>query len=310
MATAATPRRTPRLRAYLELVRFSHTIFALPFAVMASLIAIHRGGGDQATDVAGVVRGAAGILLCLVSARTAAMAFNRLVDRAIDADNPRTATRHLPRGDVGVAEALALVAGSSAVFIAATLLFLPNWLPLVLSVPVLAWLLGYSYAKRFTSLAHVWLGAALGFAPVAAWIALRGQVLLHAPADVLPALVLGLAVMTWVAGFDVIYACQDAAFDASHGLHSIPARLGVPRALVAARWLHVGTMLLLAAVPQTAPELGVLYWVAFAAIAVLLVWEHSLVRADDLSRVNQAFFTANAAIGVILLAAIAADLWI
>jgi 4-hydroxybenzoate polyprenyltransferase len=238
------------------------------------------------------------------------MAFNRLVDRAIDADNPRTATRHLPRGDVGVAEALALVAGSSAVFIAATLLFLPNWLPLVLSVPVLAWLLGYSYAKRFTSLAHVWLGAALGFAPVAAWIALRGQVLLHAPADVLPALVLGLAVMTWVAGFDVIYACQDAAFDASHGLHSIPARLGVPRALVAARWLHVGTMLLLAAVPQTAPELGVLYWVAFAAIAVLLVWEHSLVRADDLSRVNQAFFTANAAIGVILLAAIAADLWI
>jgi 4-hydroxybenzoate polyprenyltransferase len=310
MATAATPRRTPRLRAYLELVRFSHTIFALPFAVMASLIAIHRGGGDQATDVAGVVRGAAGILLCMVSARTAAMAFNRLVDRAIDADNPRTATRHLPRGDVGVAEALALVAGSSAVFIAATLLFLPNWLPLVLSVPVLAWLLGYSYAKRFTSLAHVWLGAALGFAPVAAWIALRGQVLLHAPADVLPALVLGLAVMTWVAGFDVIYACQDAAFDASHGLHSIPARLGVPRALVAARWLHVGTMLLLAAVPQTAPELGVLYWVAFAAIAVLLVWEHSLVRADDLSRVNQAFFTANAAIGVILLAAIAADLWI
>jgi 4-hydroxybenzoate polyprenyltransferase len=277
---------------------------------MASLIAIHRGGGDQATDVAGVVRGAAGILLCMVSARTAAMAFNRLVDRAIDADNPRTATRHLPRGDVGVAEALALVAGSSAVFIAATLLFLPNWLPLVLSVPVLAWLLGYSYAKRFTSLAHVWLGAALGFAPVAAWIALRGQVLLHAPADVLPALVLGLAVMTWVAGFDVIYACQDAAFDASHGLHSIPARLGVPRALVAARWLHVGTMLLLAAVPQTAPELGVLYWVAFAAIAVLLVWEHSLVRADDLSRVNQAFFTANAAIGVILLAAIAADLWI
>jgi 4-hydroxybenzoate polyprenyltransferase len=311
MATAATTsRRTPRLRAYLELVRFSHTIFALPFAVMAALIAIHRGGGEPAADMAGLVRGAAGILLCMVSARTAAMAFNRLVDRAIDADNPRTAARHLPRGDVGAAEALALVAGSSTVFIAATLLFLPNWLPLALSAPVLAWLLGYSYAKRFTALAHVWLGAALGFAPVAAWIALRGQVLLEAPADMLPAVVLGLAVMTWVSGFDVIYACQDAAFDAAHGLHSIPARLGVPRALGVARWLHLATMLLLAVLPRTVPELGWIYWVAFAAIAGLLVWEHSLVRADDLSRVNQAFFTANAAIGLVLLVAIGADLWI
>jgi 4-hydroxybenzoate polyprenyltransferase len=310
MATAATPHRTPRLRAYLELVRFSHTIFALPFAVMAALIAIRRGDGDQAAGMAGLVGGAAGILLCMVSARTAAMAFNRLVDRALDADNPRTAARHLPRGDVGVAEALALVAGSSAVFIAATLLFLPNWLPLVLSVPVLAWLLGYSYAKRFTALAHLWLGAALGFAPVAAWIALRGPVLLHDPTDVLPALVLGLAVMTWVSGFDVIYACQDAAFDAARGLHSIPARLGVPRALGVARWLHLATMLLLAFLPRTVPELGGIYWLAFAAIAGLLVWEHSLVRADDLSRVNQAFFTANAAIGLVLLVAIGADLWI
>jgi 4-hydroxybenzoate polyprenyltransferase len=303
--------KPPRIRAYLELVRFSHTVFALPFAVMAALIAIRWGGdgGGSTNSPAGLARGAAGILLCMVTARTAAMAFNRLVDRTIDAANPRTATRHLPRGDVGVGEVLVLVAGSSAAFIASTLLFLPNWLPLVLAVPVLAWLLGYSYAKRFTMLAHVWLGAALGFAPVAAWIALRGQTLMRDPADVLPAALLGVAVMFWVAGFDVIYACQDAAFDAAHGLQSIPARLGVPRALRLATWFHLVTMLLLSALPLVVPELGWIYWIAYAVIAALLVWEHSLVRPDDLSRVNQAFFSANAAIGLILLAAIAADLW-
>lgn len=310
MATAASEPRPPRLRTFLELVRFSHTIFALPFAIIAALIAI-RWGGDEGLSLespAGLARGAAGILLCMVTARTAAMAFNRLVDRTIDAANPRTATRHLPRGDVGVAEVLLLVVGSSAAFIASTLLFLPNWLPLVLSVPVLAWLLGYSYAKRFTMLAHVWLGAALGFAPVAAWIALRGRTLVRDPADVLPAALLGLAVMAWVAGFDIIYACQDAAFDAAHSLQSIPARLGVPRSLRLAKWFHLVTLLLLAVLPLVVPELGWIYWIAYAAIAALLAWEHSLVRPDDLSRVNQAFFTANAAIGLILLAAIAADL--
>jgi 4-hydroxybenzoate polyprenyltransferase len=311
MATAVSTPRTPRLRVYLELVRFSHTIFALPFAIMAALIAI-RWGGDGELSLsapASLVRGSLGIVLCMVTARTAAMAFNRLVDRALDAANPRTASRHLPRGDVGVGEVLLLVVASSAAFIASTLLFLPNWLPLVLAVPVLAWLLGYSYAKRFTMLAHVWLGAALGFAPVAAWIALRGQTLMRDPADILPAAILGLAVMAWVAGFDIIYACQDAAFDAAHGLQSIPARLGVPRALRLARWFHLVTMLLLSALPLMVPELGWIYWTAYAAIAALLVWEHSLVRPADLSRVNQAFFSANAAIGLILLAAIAADLW-
>jgi len=317
MATAASGQQTAvadgmpasRLRTYLELVRFSHTIFALPFAIMAALIAFHRGGPAELTQPLGWLKPAAGILLCMVSARTAAMAFNRLVDRTIDAANPRTATRHLPRGDVGVGEVLGLVVASSAAFIASTLLFLPNWLPLVLSVPVLAWLLGYSYAKRFTSLAHVWLGAALGLAPVAAWIALRGQTTLLDPADVLPAALLGLAVTAWVSGFDIIYACQDAHFDADHGLQSIPARLGVPRALAVSKWLHFATMLLLAALPSVVPELGWIYWLAYAAIAVLLVWEHSLVKPDDLSRVNQAFFSANAVIGLVLLAAIAADLW-
>jgi 4-hydroxybenzoate polyprenyltransferase len=315
MATAVSEPRGPRLRTFLELVRFSHTIFALPFAIIAALIAIRWGGdwvgeeGLSPTSPAGLARGVAGIVLCMVTARTAAMAFNRMVDRTIDAANPRTASRHLPRGDVGVGEVLLLVVVSSAAFIASTLIFLPNWLPLVLSVPVLAWLLGYSYAKRFTMLAHVWLGAALGFAPVAAWIALRGQTLLRDPVDILPAAILGVAVMAWVAGFDIIYACQDAAFDAAHGLQSIPARLGVPRALRLAKWFHLVTMLLLSALPLVVPELGWIYWIAYAAIAALLVWEHSLVRPDDLSRVNQAFFSANAVIGLILLAAIAADLW-
>ena len=315
MATAVSEPRGPRLRTFLELVRFSHTIFALPFAIIAALIAIRWGGdwvgeeGLSPTSPAGLARGVAGIVLCMVTARTAAMAFNRMVDRTIDAANPRTASRHLPRGDVGVGEVLLLVVVSSAAFIASTLIFLPNWLPLVLSVPVLAWLLGYSYAKRFTMLAHVWLGAALGFAPVAAWIALRGQTLLRDPVDILPAAILGVAVMAWVAGFDIIYACQDAASDAAHGLQSIPARLGVPRALRLAKWFHLVTMLLLSALPLVVPELGWIYWIAYAAIAALLVWEHSLVRPDDLSRVNQAFFSANAVIGLILLAAIAADLW-
>jgi len=295
------------LRTYLELVRFSHTIFALPFAIMATLIALHA----QATRGPTVSwpRAAAGILLCMVTARTAAMAFNRLVDRTIDAENPRTAGRHLPRGAVGTGEVLLLVAVSAAAFIASTLLFLPNWLPLVLSVPVLAWLLGYSFAKRFTMLAHVWLGAALGLAPVAAWIAIRGGVLVDYPADILPAAILGLAVMLWVAGFDIIYACQDAQFDAGHGLESIPARLGVPRALDLAKWLHAATVLMLATLPLAVPQLGLVYWLALAAIVALLAWEHALVRPDDLSRVNDAFFTANAVIGLVLLAAIAIDLW-
>ena len=300
------------LRTYLELVRFSHTIFALPFAIMAVLIALES--GDSPASAAGTaplhwLKSLVGILICMVTARTAAMAFNRLVDREIDAANPRTASRHLPRGAVGAAEVLGLIVASCAAFIAATLLFLPNWLPVALSVPVLAWLLGYSYAKRFTMLAHVWLGMALGLAPVAVWIALRGEEILRDPADILPAAILGLAVTAWVAGFDTIYACQDAQFDAAHGLQSIPARLGVPRALLLAASLHGLTLLLLALLPLTVPQLGVIYWLALAAITALLIWEHSLVRPDDLSRVNEAFFNVNAVIGVVLLAAIAADLW-
>ena len=300
-----------RLASLLSLVRFSHTVFAMPFALISVLVAWSLAGPGRSGPLPdGWLLPLVGVVVCMVSARTAAMAFNRLVDRDVDAANPRTATRHLPSGELSVGQVVALVAGSSLAFVAGTLLFLPNWLPLVLALPVLAWLLGYSYAKRFTMLAHVWLGAALGMAPVAAWIAIRGEAVLASPTDLVPAGILGLAVMLWVAGFDIIYACQDAGFDSQAGLHSIPATLGVRRALLVAAAMHGLTMLLLAALPWVIPALGMIYWVALAAIAVLLVWEHSLVRPDDLSRVNAAFFTANAIIGGVLLAAVGADVWV
>jgi len=300
-----------RLASLLSLVRFSHTVFAMPFALISVIVAWSLAGPGRSGPLPdGWLLPLVGVVVCMVSARTAAMAFNRLVDRDIDAANPRTATRHLPSGELSVGQVVALVAGSSLAFVAGTLLFLPNWLPLVLALPVLAWLLGYSYAKRFTMLAHVWLGAALGMAPVAAWIAIRGEAVLASPTDLVPAGILGLAVMLWVAGFDIIYACQDAGFDSQAGLHSIPATLGVRPALLVAAAMHGLTMLLLAALPWVIPALGMIYWVALAAIAVLLVWEHSLVRPDDLSRVNAAFFTANAIIGGVLLAAVGADVWV
>lgn len=299
------------LRSYLELVRFSHTIFALPFAVMAAVLAAHI---DAITvpDRSGWhwLRLAVGILACMATARTAAMAFNRLIDREIDGRNPRTAGRHLPANLLRVTDVTRLVVVSSGLFVAATLLFLPNWLPVALALPVLGWLLGYSYAKRFTSLAHLWLGVALGLTPLAAWIAIRGPVILTNPADLLPAIILAAAVTTWVAGFDTIYACQDAEFDATEGLQSLPSRFGVAGALRIAAGLHVGTAVLLVALPLLTPALGRFTLGAACLIAGLLVYEHLLVRPRDLSRVNQAFFWVNAFIGVLLLAGVMADLWL
>jgi 4-hydroxybenzoate polyprenyltransferase len=299
------------LRSYFELVRFSHTVFALPFAIMAGLIAARVDAAEHPGQTVGHwLLLAAGILACMVTARTAAMAFNRLIDREIDARNPRTLSRHLPAGLLGVRDVTLLVVISGGLFVAATLLFLPNWLPVALSLPVLAWLLGYSYAKRFTPLAHLWLGAALGLAPLAAWIAVRGPLILANPTDVLPAVVLAAAVTTWVAGFDTIYACQDAGFDADEGLQSLPGRFGVAGALRIAAGLHLVTILLLVALPAVTPGLGGITWTAVAAIGGLLAYEHAIVRPDDLSRVNQAFFNVNAVIGGLLLAAIGLDLWL
>ena len=189
----------------------------------------------------------------------------------------------------------------SAGFVASTLLFLPNRLPLYLAVPVLAFLCGYSYAKRFTSLAHFWLGVALAMSPMAAWIAIRGETVAQHPADLLPAIVLGAAVAAWVAGFDIIYACQDFAYDREAKLHSIPVRLGVAGALRLAAGCHFATIALLAILPLTYPPFGGVWWTGVAAVAALLAYEHALVRPDDLARVNTAFFNVNAIISLGLL---------
>lgn len=318
------------VRHFLSLIRFSHTIFALPFALLSALMAWRLTADQQfaptafrdlvildgtAADVLPFakartfnLRDLLGILLCMVFARSAAMAFNRLADRMIDAANPRTAGRHLPAGILSVAQVTAFALACSVAFVASTALFLPNRLPLILSVPVLIFLLGYSYTKRFTSLAHIWLGAALALSPVAAWIALRGEVIIQVPSDLLPALVLGGAVWAWVAGFDMIYACQDYEYDRTARLHSIPVLLGIAGALRLAAACHLATIGLLAMLPLVYPPLGWIYWAGVAAVAALLVYEHALVRPDDLARVNTAFFHVNAVISLGLLTVAALDL--
>ncbi len=284
-----------RIRDYLELVRFSHTLFALPFALMGAALAAWGPDGLR-----GRPRDWLGILLCMATARSAAMAFNRLVDRDVAAMNPRTAGRHLPRGAMSPAAVTWFTLACSTAFILSTMLFLPNVWPLRLSVPVLLWLLGYSYTKRFTSLAHFWLGASLSLSPIAAWIALRGDI-------AWPPVLLGLAVFWWVSGFDLIYACQDADYDRSVGLNSVPARLGVAGALRLAAACH-GLMLLALIALGVSYPLGPLYYAGVAAAAVLLVYEHSLVKPDDLDRVNTAFFHVNVVISMGLLAVTVVDL--
>lgn len=286
-----------RVADILGMIKFSHTLFALPFALLGAALAAKSPDGWRARP-----QDWAGILLCMATARSAAMAFNRLVDRRIDARNPRTATRHLPAGRLSVASVAVFTVASAAGFVLSTLLFLPNRWPLLLSGPVLLWLLGYSFAKRFTSLAHFWLGAALMLAPVAAWIAIRGDL------D-WPPILLGIAVLFWVAGFDLIYACQDADFDRDAGLRSIPARWGVAGALRLAAGCHavmVATLVGLWAVDS--PPLGMLYLSGVAAVAALLIYEHAIVRPDDLRRVNVAFFRVNVGISTGLLAVGLADL--
>lgn len=293
------------IRPFLELVRFSHTVFALPFALLSALLAASL--GPLPVPVLYWI----GILLAMVSGRTVAMGFNRIVDRTMDAKNPRTAMRHLATGEMQVSSAVALTLVSAVVFIGATMFFLPcNQLPLLLSVPVLAFLCAYSYTKRFTVLAHFYLGAALMLAPISAWIAIRGLQVMNDPADLLPALVLGGGVLFWVTGFDVIYACQDAAFDAAEGLFSIPGRFGVRRALQIARLLHLVAIVFFAVLPLVDPQLGWIYFSGVVAIAALLVYEHAIVRPDDLDRVNTAFFQVNSLISIGLLVVTAVDLFL
>jgi 4-hydroxybenzoate polyprenyltransferase len=279
------------------MIKFSHSVFALPFAMVATFLASRAAfrAGESPHVWPGPVRLGL-ILVCMVAARSAAMTFNRIVDAAIDAPNPRTAGRALPAGLISRAQAVAFFAVASGVFALACAGF--YWLegnrwPLVLCLPVLGYLCLYSYTKRFTRWSHFLLGSAIAIAPVAAWLAIH-------PASLgWPAALLMATVTLWIGGFDIIYACQDIAIDRGEGLFSLPSRLGPARALWIARVAHVATVLLLAALIPAA-DLSWVYGVGVVLVAVLLVVEHALVRPGDFSRVNLAFFTVNGAVGLLL----------
>ena len=285
---AATHRA--RLAAFAGDIKLSHSVFALPFALLSATLAARSPGARW--DVGSFVL----IGLCMVCARTVAMAANRLLDAEADRLNPRTARRAIPGGRVSRGYVLALISLFAAGFVASAAGFW--WLygnpwPLALSLPVLAFLSCYPLLKRFTVLCHYYLGASLALAPICAWIALTSRL------QVEP-LLLAAAVLCWTAGFDVIYATADRDNDLAHGVHSLPARLGLGRALLASRLTHVVAMALLVALGFASPHLGVLWFVAVAVTGGLFVAQHAIVRPDDLSRVNVAFFTLNGLISVLL----------
>lgn len=276
------------VRTWGEMIKFSHSVFALPYAVLATFLA--------ARPEAPTWMQVGLIVLCMVAARSAAMTFNRLIDQRIDAENPRTATRPLITGRISRGAAWAFFLAACAFFLAGCAGFwivLGNPWPLILCLPVLGALCFYSCTKYFTRWSHVVLGAAIATSPVAAWVAIRPETL--GPA----AWLLMGAVTFWIAGFDLIYACQDVEFDRRAGLNSVPARMGVPAALWMARGFHVLTVLLLIAVGRAA-ELGWLYYAGVGCVGGLLTVENAIVHPGDLRRVNLAFFTVNGVVGLVL----------
>jgi 4-hydroxybenzoate polyprenyltransferase len=277
------------VRVSLEMIKWEHSIFALPFALCGAMLA--AGGWPSAWQLLWII-------VAMVAARSAAMAFNRYADAEIDAANPRTSTRALPAGILSkqFVAAFVVIAGAVFVFSAAML----NRLTLILSPLALAIIFLYSYTKRFTRWSHFVLGFALGIAPAAAWIAIRGSL------DPRILLLTG-AVMFWVAGFDVLYACQDCEFDSSFGLHSVPRHYGIANALLLARMMHATMLLFLFAV-VFAFGLGKLAVAGVIVVTALIAYEHSLVSARDLSKLNAAFFTMNGIISVVLFLFVAADL--
>jgi 4-hydroxybenzoate polyprenyltransferase len=288
---------TERLRVTLEMIKIEHTLFALPFAFLGATLAAREVAAQPASFW---INKLVWITLAMVGARSAAMTFNRIADRRIDAANPRTKMRALPAGLLDVRFAWAFTIASSLLFlIAASQL---NRLALVLSPVALGSVFLYSYTKRFTSLSHLVLGWCLAIAPSGAWIAIKGEL------NWLPVL-LSLAVMLWTAGFDVLYACQDVEFDRRSGLHSIPQRVGVGRALWIARAIHA----LMFATLVVFFALAHLNWLGLLGVIMtgaLLVYQHSIVKASDLSRLNAAFFTTNAFVSVILFVTIAGDVFL
>jgi 4-hydroxybenzoate polyprenyltransferase len=273
-----------RLRLTLEMIRFSHSVFALPFALLSLVLA--SGGWPPARVLLWV-------LVAMVAARSAAMAFNRIADRRIDARNPRTAGRHLVTGALSVRFAWVFTLGATAVFVLAAGML--NETALRLAPAVLVVLFGYSYLKRFTWAAHLGVGAALGVSPLGAWVAGAGGL----DGDLRVPVLLGLAVLLWVAGFDVIYACQDAEVDRRERLRSIPARLGVAGALRVAALLHAGAIAAFAGLAPLA-GLGAPWLGAVAVAAGLLFYEHRIVSPGDLTRVNAAFFAVNGVVALLL----------
>jgi 4-hydroxybenzoate polyprenyltransferase len=290
------PKFLQRIRLTLEMIKFEHSVFALPFALTGALLAWRDAGFPRELLWAKL----AWIVLAMVAARSVAMAFNRVLDADIDARNPRTKARHLPAGLLSRKFAWGFIVFWAAVFFLAAAGL--NSLCLKLAPLALAIVMFYSFTKRFTSLAHLVLGFSLGIAPAAAWIAMRGS---------LDPRILWLtaAVTLWTAGFDIIYACQDYAFDVQSGLYSIPRRLGIPGALWLARILHLGMLLCLVALIRSF-GLGITAGAGIVAVAGLLLWEHRLVRADDLSRIDAAFFTMNGYVSVIFFLFWAADIFL
>lgn len=279
-----------QLRTVLEMIKFEHTLFALPFAFLGMILAAE--GWPRWATVGWIV-------MAMVGARSAAMGFNRLVDRHFDAENPRTAQRALPAQQIAPRFVGLFVLSSSVVFLLAA--WRLNRLTLILAPIALVVLLGYSYTKRFTSWSHLILGLALGGAPLGGWIAVRGDV-------AATPLLLTAIVLCWVAGFDVLYALQDLEFDRDRGLHSIPARLGERPALWVSGLLHLAMLGLLVALPRTYPPgLGWAYWLGVAGCAALLGYQHTIVRPGDLSRLDAAFFQANGLLAVWLFAMTAVD---
>lgn len=275
------------LVTYSKMIKLSHSIFALPFALAAAVLAARE------VDVTGVQ--IALIVACMVLARSSAMGFNRLVDRDIDAANPRTANRELVTGAISVRAAWGFTLGSAALFVVCCALL--GSLTLWLSPVALAVVWGYSLTKRFTALCHLFLGLALALAPTGVWIALTGGY------GWVPFL-LSVTVGTWVAGFDIIYACQDYAFDVENGVSSIPAALGLRGALIASAVLHLLTVAALVALPSVV-ALAWPWWVGVAIMSAVLSYEHWIVRPDDLSRIDKAFFDLNGYVSLLFLAFVA-----
>ena len=278
-----------KLKIILEMIKFEHTVFALPFAIMSAFIAAE---GLPPLPKLGW------ILVAMVGARSCAMAFNRLADAKIDSENPRTAMRAIPAGLItkGAVWVFTLVSAGLLVFAAWRL----NPLAFRLSPVALAVIMGYSYTKRFTALSHLWLGLALSISPVGAWIAIKGRF------DWTP-IILCCVVLLWTAGFDIIYACQDVNFDRKHGLHSIPARLGIRWALWVSSVLHTVAVLLLFCIPLFT-RMGHFYFIGVWIVVFIFIYEHAIVKPDDLSRVNLAFFTLNGMISLVLMVLSIADI--